>query len=271
MRYAASTQYYVHRKATWRRMYRDVAGIPSRYLGPELFPCSFTGILGKVKQLDCLTTLFQDQSNQDSRVFSFDNNSLYDLCLQPEWSPSIASIRHHVAAALAEQDGISPGEAFSIFDREFWNHLGILFWFQYTQRYGKPANGKEVFYNITNSNGGIYSLLIHPQWARSIETQRNESIEMLIRRKGLDSDTAGNEFDKSLWKQIAMLLLAQIRQQFKNGLPAVPDSSGKETSQHYAKEVEIDALLNSASPFFNDFMPAHQIITGSSIENRTHA
>ena len=61
-----STQYYVHRMEAWRRMYRDVDSVPIRYFGPELLPCSLSVIMGKIKRLDCLTTVFQKGTHNTS-------------------------------------------------------------------------------------------------------------------------------------------------------------------------------------------------------------
>ena len=46
LRHASSLAYPVHRVKTWRRMYRDFASVPMRYLGSELLICGISAILG---------------------------------------------------------------------------------------------------------------------------------------------------------------------------------------------------------------------------------
>ena len=103
MRPGISTQYSVHRTETWRRMYRDVGSVPSRYLGPELLPCSLSSILGKIKGLDCLSVVFQEN---DNRIFDWGRQSMYSLIIHPDWPPSVQVLRNSIVEALVQQDGI---------------------------------------------------------------------------------------------------------------------------------------------------------------------
>lgn len=124
MRNAISTQYYVHRSSTWREMYRHVKDVPIRYFGEEVLPCSMTTILGKVKQLDCLSTVFQKQ--QAAHSFSWLTHSMYWLLIQPEWSISIQTIRRVLSEAISEHDKIEIDKALEVVDRELWLHISRM-------------------------------------------------------------------------------------------------------------------------------------------------
>lgn len=148
MRSTYSTQYSVHRTQTWRRMYRDVASVPMRYLGSEMLVCGITAILGKVKQLDCLSTVFQVH---DNRVFSWDTHSMYDMIIHPKWSRSVLEFRHSITEALVEQDGIDVKEAQEIVDRELWHHILAFLSSHYNKRHGELTSrnsSKEIFKGI---------------------------------------------------------------------------------------------------------------------------
>jgi len=120
MRNAISTQYSVHRTETWRRMYRNVASVPIQYLGPELLPCSMSSILGKIKGLDCLSVVFQQNEN---RYLNWDKQSMYYLINQPDWFTSFQILRNCLTRALVQKDGISNKKAQEIVDRELWHHI----------------------------------------------------------------------------------------------------------------------------------------------------
>lgn len=127
-----STQYYVHRKDTWIRMYSRVSSIKTRYIGPELLPCCLSAILGKIKFIDTLTTVFQFQ---DERPFSWDTTSLYSLMLSQEWLSSIASLRGDLAEALSVADNLSSEEAQETIDKLLLIHFTSMLSWQYIKTY----------------------------------------------------------------------------------------------------------------------------------------
>jgi glycosyltransferase domain-containing protein len=133
MRTGFSTQYFLHRTETWRRMYREVPDVPSRYLGPEMLPCGLTALMGKVGRLDVLTTVFQVNENQ---IFSWEKTGLFDLMNQAAWAPSAAVIRRTITGVLIEKAGLGEAEAERLFDQEFGRHvIGILV-SQFNGRFG---------------------------------------------------------------------------------------------------------------------------------------
>jgi glycosyltransferase domain-containing protein len=141
MRFSISTQYYVRRTETWRRIYRDVDSVPLRYLGPELLPCSLSVISGKVKTLDYLSIVFQVN---DDRYVGWDTNSMYGLIIHQDWSPSVQVLRNSIVEALRQQDNIDAERGLEVFDKELWHHL----MFKLQSQYSNQKNLREVLKNI---------------------------------------------------------------------------------------------------------------------------
>jgi glycosyltransferase domain-containing protein len=123
MRHALSTQYYVHKRQTWRRMYENVDRIPLRYIGPELLPCSMSLICGRIKEIDGLATLFQVN---ESKEFGWKTHSMYRMSIDANWTPAVRTFRDIIVRALSDADGIPPAEAGKHFDKEFWRHLIVM-------------------------------------------------------------------------------------------------------------------------------------------------
>lgn len=136
MQHILSPQYAVHRTETWRRMYRDVDSTPIRYLGPELLPCGLSVILGKIKQLECLTVVFQ---LNDKRIMDLSAHSVYSLLMHPDWSPSVHVMRDCIVEALMQQDGIDASKAQEVFDKKFWCHISSVLQSQYYRTYHEPT------------------------------------------------------------------------------------------------------------------------------------
>ena len=157
MRKPLSTQYYVHRTETWRRMYQDFPSVPIRYFGSELLPCSFSAILGKIKQIDCLSTVFQIN---DNRIWSLDTHDMYPFLIHPNWSQSVGGLRSSIVEALAEQDGIDVKRAQEIFDKELWRHILGILQGQYDERYGDLTT-KNIFRETLKRIPGLVALVHH--------------------------------------------------------------------------------------------------------------
>ncbi len=136
---ALSTQYYLHRTETWRKLYQHITDIPTRYLNEEFLPCSLTTIMGKVTVLDeaGLGCVFQ---LNDTKNFGWYTHSMYDLMTQPNWSHSANLVREVIVNALMEQDGLALDQAQAIFDKEFWWHLLFMLQWHYMLHHAEPLN-----------------------------------------------------------------------------------------------------------------------------------
>jgi glycosyltransferase domain-containing protein len=141
IRHALSTQYYVHRKETWQRMYRDIQAVPIRYLGGEVLPCSYSALLGKIAEVEGLSCLFQVNEEKN---FGWHAQSMYSLAMQPEWSQAVQGLRDSIAGEIAQRDGVTLDEAQKFFDNEFWRHLVIMLQAHYDMRY-EPNNWFSAF------------------------------------------------------------------------------------------------------------------------------
>jgi glycosyltransferase domain-containing protein len=271
IRHAFSTQFYVQRKETWRRMYRDIPLVSSKYLGPELMPCSLTAILGKVKQLDCLSTLFQSTSGSDG---SWSNHSLYHFALSSDWSTSVQGFRNSIVEALMEKDNMKGKQANEIFDREFWHHIKVSFAWPYQIRYGSFPNRKfDVACNVTNYHENAYSLLIDPNWPHAIKTMRESQVKVIIKNVDVDPEKAEEMFDKDLWGQLLILLTWQYQRKYgAENFTSINQEMDKERSlgHEYNRMLSLEAMLNPSSPYHMDFLPAYKIVTGDN-SIRIHA
>lgn len=142
MRNGISTQHYVHRLETWKKMYEN-ADLPSRYLAPELLPCGITAIEGKIKFIDCLHIAFDKSSEKQG--MDFDKVSYFDLMNKPEWSKTYKGMRKNIVSALAGK-GLNKETAESIFLQEMWSHSTSVMAAQYNLKYSqqKPVPPNEL-------------------------------------------------------------------------------------------------------------------------------
>jgi len=137
MRHTLSTQYYVHRKATWQRMYEHLPHVLTRYLGPEVLPCSISVIEGKVHEIDALSVLFQVNP---VRPFGWNTHSAYSLSCDDSWAPAIRSLKTIIAREIAARDHIELSAAELEFDKEMWRHLLIISQAHYDMRGYDPTS-----------------------------------------------------------------------------------------------------------------------------------
>ena len=142
VRHALSTQYYVHRKETWQRMYQHLPKVLSRYLGPEFLPCSISAIEGKIAEIDALSVLFQINPE---RPFGWNTHSMYSLSCEPAWAPAITGLKTVIVDELVRRDALSPEQAALEFDKEMWRHWLIMAQAHYDMRSYEPIN---VFYAL---------------------------------------------------------------------------------------------------------------------------
>ena len=161
LRNGLSTQYFVHRVDVWKRMYEHVMQVPSRYLGPELLPCCFSTLLGKIKRLDTPTLVFQKNPDQ---IFSWEKTSLFDLINDAKWSPSIITIINRVSEQLACLENVDKKVAKDIVTKELWAHITGVLMSQYKQRYLQndvSDSASMPSLNTLMQNTGI-SKVLHP-------------------------------------------------------------------------------------------------------------
>jgi glycosyltransferase domain-containing protein len=257
VRHAVSTQYYVHRKETWERMYRDIASIPNSYLGGEFLPCSLTSILGKVKQLECLATLFQIQDNNRPVGWFFDNT------VHPDWYKSVKELKRRIVEALMQQDGEKEKVAKEIFDREFWHHIKSVLLSQYQKKFGAfPENHIDFGFNLSDYKQNIYELITHPNWHEFADSMRGSQIDTIAKQEGINAVDAQTVFEKKLWEHLVFLLHSHYDQKYKNEPINAQLGFPENNIQHYRDLLSLDSLLNPSSFFHKDFGPVFNVLTG---------
>lgn len=132
MRNSVSPAYSVSRTESLRRIYRDLEMTWMRYIGSELIPSGTTPLLGKVKELDSLSTMHQIN---DARVWGMDIQGMYAMIMHPRWHNTVVGVRDSISNALSEVDKIDKSEAEAIFDREFWHLITISLQWQFNSAY----------------------------------------------------------------------------------------------------------------------------------------
>ncbi len=132
-RFSISPLYSVLRTDTWRDIYAHFPSVSMRYIGSEFLVSALSVIGGKVKEIDRLSTVHQ---YQEDRILNWRTVSFYSMMMHPKWTTSARNLRRIIADALAEADGIPPGEAEETFDREFWRHLSGGLSSHYRAKYG---------------------------------------------------------------------------------------------------------------------------------------
>lgn len=160
LRTGLSTQAFVHRTETWKRMYKAVDKVKSRYLGPELLPCSLTYILGGVKHINVLQYVFEKDA--DNRQVDWAKKSFFDYMNAKEWAPSVAAVRKDIIAGMGEM-GIDEAEAGEVFDREFWLHCGAVTMGQWKDRF-EPSGAKPANH--------LHEVLNNPNWEHYTEWRK---------------------------------------------------------------------------------------------------
>lgn len=120
MRRAVSPLYSVMSIATWRAIFEDGETVPMRYLGSELLQGGRLVISGKVAELECLTTVHQDN---DDRVWGWETQSMYSLLVHPHWTRAVGGLRSRLAEAIVVSAGMETKEAQRAVDEELWRHI----------------------------------------------------------------------------------------------------------------------------------------------------
>jgi len=263
MRYASSTQYYVHRRTALKRMLQDTSKVKTHYLGAELLPCSFTPILGKVKQIDCLSTLFEMKGGEE-KSFSWDTHSMYKFLLAPDWYQSVLIVKQSIVSGLMDADNITLIEASDLFDREFCNHIIIFLRWQYLKRFGESISTKafEAIKRNIKEYESIYSLITSSDWHRKVTKVREAGVmELLFQKKAKNESEAKMEYDKYLWKHLLILMSIQFQDKYQNQ-KIVIERSTKSNTDDFKSKLSLKNLLDPSSPYHEDFMPIYDILQG---------
>ena len=162
-----------------------------------------------------------------------------------------------------QQDGVNEGIAQETFDKEFWHHLKSVFVWQYQKKYGDLKPGEiSVSFNLAESFQNIYALITSPKWSDSVRAMRDNSIKAIVQNNGIDPEKASGVFDRELW--FCFLVYLNKQYQEKYGVEQLNNQvdRDKNISRNYGKLLSLKNLLNPESPFYGDFMPAYQIVTG---------
>jgi len=263
MRYANATLYFVHRRSAYKRMLQDTSKVKSHYLGAELLPCSFTPILGKVKKIDCLSTLFEIKGG-DEKEFSWDTHSMYKFLLAPDWYQSVLIVKQNIVKGLMAADSITQIEASEIFDREFCNHIIVFLSWQYKKKFGESISSKafETIGRNINEYISIYELITSPDWHSKVIKAREEGVMGLLSQKMAKNESdAKSQYDKYLWKYLLVLMSIQYQIKYQNQRIDI-EASIKSNSDDFKSKLSVKSLLDPSSPYHNDFMPVYEILLG---------
>ena len=117
----SSCLFSVHRVATWRTIYSQIAPVPDKYFRGELIPGCHSAIEGKIKGLDVLYILRQAHSLQTSRQTA--HLDTFDFIHNDEWAPSYRYLPDRLPEELAGHDGISDDEAREVVKKAFWTYI----------------------------------------------------------------------------------------------------------------------------------------------------
>lgn len=116
-----ATVSFIHRTENWKKQYELVSKMNCRYLGTELIICSIAAIQGPVKKIPDLSVAFQRENPE--RLFSFRNQTLWDLINSPGWSESANIFVDKITSLLVDEGMYKEKEV----KKEFWYHcLNIL-------------------------------------------------------------------------------------------------------------------------------------------------
>ncbi len=182
MRHAISPAYSVLRTESMRRIFKDLDVALMRFIGSELIPSGMTPILGKVKELDCLTTMHHDN---EVRVWGWDTQSMYSMLMHPAWSQSVKGLRESICTALSEADRIDRSEAEAIFDREFWNQTMTLLRHQFKKTYGTDMQSER-----TGLEEAFFKAASSVPFARSLARRLRTRIEGNTLARGYENSTS---------------------------------------------------------------------------------
>lgn len=132
MRHGVSVLYSVHRTDALRLVHRYNSSVNLRYIGNELLPTSLFAISGKIKELDCLSIVFQVNDTHPVATDSF-----YSLTMNPEWPSAVKVLKNAIVEDLTKKDGLNPQCAEELFEREFWRHILMFLHWQYKIKYNE--------------------------------------------------------------------------------------------------------------------------------------
>lgn len=141
-----ATIFYVHRTPIWKKLFAYSIKAKCDYIGNELIICSLCAILGKVKKLNCLSTVFQ--RNTLTKVFSFRDTTLWDLIHTNDWIPSVKIFEKAVVMELSKRMPLE--EAKKTFHREFWYHCLVVMNNQFNKKYTQSEPAPKTIIDFSN-------------------------------------------------------------------------------------------------------------------------
>ena len=127
--------YSVYRTETWRTMWAHAHLPMTRALAGEMLPSCLAVVLGKVKQLDCLSLV--RQSFQQRASLPDPHDEITGL----EWSASYHAFREQLTQALVRQDRITVAEAQEVIKQAFWAYLAKWMGRVWQVRYARRKAG----------------------------------------------------------------------------------------------------------------------------------
>ena len=91
----------------------------------------------------------------DNHIFSWYDQSIYDMLIEPSFSKSINVIRDNLVQALKEEDQLSHDEAIAIVDRELWLHIYRMLGWQHKERYHSTKEGQGLVIDRIKAVRGV--------------------------------------------------------------------------------------------------------------------
>lgn len=140
MNLTISNQYHLQRHEVLIAAYYHCDAAKTRYIGPELMPCSISTICGKTAYLNKISCYFQVNKAQ---IFSWANRSIFDLIMSSEWSESVNTLKNAVLDQFVKA-GVSRDMAEQLFEREFWDHIRRRLNWQFKERYSGDSRVKQL-------------------------------------------------------------------------------------------------------------------------------
>ncbi len=203
MRNGYSTQYYVHPTYIWREMYMYIDETPTRFFGEELLPCSLTALLGKVKEIELISTVFQVRSHS----FSFYVDSIFHLLVQSDCSKTLSRLRDILINTIHQKDNVELTDAKEIVERELWYLLATGLLNQYSVKYmsDRQSNGTLNYVkNLLKKCLGIYYAnknVIHNNNYSSDQNQLGYNKKVLLKDLIINEDNRFTGF-KAIYQVI---------------------------------------------------------------------
>jgi glycosyltransferase domain-containing protein len=152
MRNGRSTQFYLYRAETFRRMYEYAHTMVIRHIGVELIPCSIGVIDGKIATLDRILTMYQVHRKHH---FSWTDVTMYDLLYADQFPLVLQECRKVISLMLEKADQCPHEKAQEIVDQELFGYINRMLSWQYKARYEKQTRSSTTFRAIIRTLPGV--------------------------------------------------------------------------------------------------------------------